>query len=149
MILISHRGNLNGKNGKTENNPHIIDDVLKKGYDCEIDIHTVEGIVHLGHDNPVYPVGLNWLKERKEHIWVHCKDVASMELMQHHKELNYFWHENDVMTLTSHGYIWVYPGKQPVKDSIAVMPETNNEFVSVCSGICSDVIETYKSLDFL
>ena len=69
--------------------------------------------------------------------------------MQKHKELNYFWHENDTMTLTSHGYIWVYPGKQPVKNSISVMPELNNDFVSGCAGICSDIIENYKTLDFL
>ena len=147
MILISHRGNLNGKNSETENNPHVIDNVLKNGYDCEIDVHTIEGIVHLGHDNPVYPVGLNWLKERKEHVWLHCKDVASIELMQKHKELNYFWHEKDKVTLTRKGYIWAYPGMQPVKNSIAVLPELYNDSLIDCIGVCTDYINKYYCSD--
>lgn len=149
MILISHRGNLNGKDCKRENNPNCIDEVISKGYDCEVDIRLDDGIIHLGHDTCVYAVGINWIKSRKEHLWVHCKDAACMELLANHKEINYFWHENDEMTLTSHGHIWVYPGKQPIKDSIAVLPELNKDDVSVCAGICSDVIETYKALDFL
>jgi hypothetical protein len=55
-----------------------------------------------------------------------------------------FWHQKDDVTLTSQGYIWAYPGKQPLKNSIAVLPERNNDDTSQCSGICSDVIEKYK-----
>jgi len=149
MILISHRGNLKGSDKKRENHPSCIDEVLHQGYDCEVDIRINDGIVHLGHDNPVYPVGIRWLIERKENLWIHCKDHESMELMQNHPELNYFWHDKDDMTLTSKGYVWVYPGKQPVKNSIAVLPEVNKDDVFGCAGICSDIIESYKSLDFL
>ena len=60
------------------------------------------------------------------------------------KEINWFWHEQDTLTLTSYGYVWAYPGKQPIKSSIAVMPEINNDNISYCIGICSDVIENYK-----
>ena len=60
------------------------------------------------------------------------------------KDLNWFWHEEDTLTLTSFGYVWVYPGKQPIKNSIAVMPELKNDDVSKCMGICSDIIEKYK-----
>ena len=48
------------------------------------------------------------------------------------------------MTLTSNGWMWVYPGKQPIKGSIAVMPEIYNDDVSECAGVCSDYIEKYK-----
>ena len=57
---------------------------------------------------------------------------------------NYFWHETDTLTLTSKGYIWVYPGKQIVKNSIAVLPEIFNDNISECVGICSDNIKNYK-----
>jgi hypothetical protein len=60
--------------------------------------------------------------------------------------LNYFWHENDSLTITSKGYLWVYPGKQPVKGGIAVLPEMNNDDISQSLGICSDVIENYKKI---
>jgi hypothetical protein len=48
------------------------------------------------------------------------------------------------MTLTSFGYVWVYPGRQPILRSIAVMPEREWEDISSCLGICSDVIKKYK-----
>jgi hypothetical protein len=40
--------------------------------------------------------------------------------------------------------VWAYPGKQPIKGSIAVMPEIHNDDLSKCVGICSDYIENYK-----
>ena len=49
---------------------------------------------------------------------------------------------NDDITLTSKNYIWAYPGKQPIKNSISVMPELNND-VSGCFGVCSDYIENF------
>jgi hypothetical protein len=45
--------------------------------------------------------------------------------------LNYFFHQEDDITLTSKGYIWAYPGKQPIKNSIAVMPELNKDDLTV------------------
>lgn len=57
---------------------------------------------------------------------------------------NYFWHETDTVTLTSKGFPWAYPNRQPIKGSIAVMPELNNDDVTECYGVCSDVIEQYK-----
>jgi hypothetical protein len=58
---------------------------------------------------------------------------------------NYFWHEEDTITLTSHNYMWVYPGKQPIKNSIAVMPEIYNDILNACLGVCSDYIKNYKN----
>ena len=38
MILISHRGNLDGKNESEENNPLYIEEALNAGYEVEIDV---------------------------------------------------------------------------------------------------------------
>jgi hypothetical protein len=54
MILISHRGNLNGKDVDNENNPLYIDRALGKGYDVEVDVWYVNGKWYLGHDEPTY-----------------------------------------------------------------------------------------------
>ena len=35
-------------------------------------------------------------------------------------------------------------GKQPIEDSIAVLPEIHKDNLDVCKGICSDYIENYK-----
>jgi len=146
MILISHRGNLNGK-VKDENKPNLIEEVISLGFDVEVDLRLSEKILFLGHDFPQYQISVEWLKKNSNHLWVHCKDLKTLEFLSNHKilnSLNYFFHDNDEATITSKGYLWVYPGLQPVKNSIAVLPELNNENISTCTGICSDYISNYK-----
>ena len=129
-----------------ENHPSYIDTALNLGYDVEIDVWVIDGTLHLGHDEPQYGITQNWLNECGENLWIHCKNVEAMEWFMaiQFSGFNYFWHEEDTLTLTSKGYMWVYPGKQPIIGSIAVMPEIHNDDVSKCLGICSDVIQNYK-----
>lgn len=147
--LISHRGNINGKIEKSENVPSYIDDALNLGYDCEIDLWYSNDTFYLGHDEATYPIDLKWLTDRYLKLWIHCKDLKTISEMKNLQmnmltDLNYFFHNTDDCTLTSRGYIWVYPGKQPVTNSIAVMPELYNDNVTEAYGICSDFIKKYK-----
>lgn len=148
MILISHRGNINGKNEELENKPEYIDDAISLGYNVEIDIRMEMNQFWLGHDGPYYQIDLEWLLKRSDKLWVHCKNIKVVEYFIENeyitKDINWFWHEEDTLTLTSFGYVWAYPGRQPIKKSISVMPEIKNDDVSQCSGICSDFIENYK-----
>ena len=147
MILISHRGNVNGQFESYENEPNYIDLAIKKGYDVEIDVWVKDNALWLGHDKPQYGIDFNFIKDRLSNLWVHCKNVeAVVYLKECGYPVNYFWHQEDTLTLTSQNYIWVYPGKQPIKDSIAVMPEIHNDDTSKCIGICSNNIEEYKKL---
>ena len=66
MKLISHRGNINGENIELENTPDYIDEAISLGYDVEIDIWKDEDGFYLGHDEPTYPINLEWLVERKK-----------------------------------------------------------------------------------
>lgn len=143
MILISHRGNINGKLSERENHPEYIDEAITAGYDVEIDMWWVDDRTYLGHDKPQYEVDDKWLGKRADKLWVHCKNVELLNWIRS-TILHYFWHEEDTLTLTSKQYIWVYPGKQPIKGSIAVMPELYDDNISECSGICSDYIQKYK-----
>ena len=143
MILISHRGNLNGPNEDRENSPYYIMEAIDEGYDVEVDLWWVNGRVYLGHDEPQYEVSDEWLGERIDKLWVHCKNVDSLN-WNRNTSLHYFWHEQDTLTLTSKNYMWVYPGKQPIIGSIAVMPETHNDDISNCLGVCSDFIKKYN-----
>lgn len=145
MILISHRGNLNGRFELSENKPDYIDLAIKKGYEVEIDIWMIEGVLFLGHDEPQYGVTQDWLNKRHKKLWVHCKNIEAMEWFNMIGSFNYFWHQEDTVTLTSKNIIWAYPGKQPIKGSIAVMPELNKDITSDCIGICSDYIEQYEA----
>ena len=40
--FISHRGNLNGPNKKTENTVKQIDFVINEGFECEVDVWFVD-----------------------------------------------------------------------------------------------------------
>jgi hypothetical protein len=145
MILISHRGNIIGSNKLYENTNSYIDNAINLGYDVEIDIWIVENKIFMCHDNPNNEIELEWLKKRYNKLWIHCKNLTAIEFFSYYKHFfNYFWHKNDDVTITSQGFLWGLPGKQPIKNSIAVMPEIFNDDVSKCIGICSDIIEKYK-----
>ena len=149
MILIAHRGNINGKIEKFENNPNYIDSAIEQGYDVEIDVWYHQHEFWLGHDEPSYEINLKWLTDRKDFLWIHCKDLITIDMLRdlqiHNKtDLHYFFHDEDDCTITSKGDLWVYPGKQPVKNSIAVMPEWHRDNTEFCKGICSDNIINYK-----
>ena len=141
MILISHRGNTSGIEHDNENNPKYINAALKQGYDVEIDVWFDNGW-WLGHDAPKYETDIEYLTDSR--LWIHCKNLKALAYMQNTK-LNYFWHDKDLYTLTSHGWIWAYPGSPIVAgtQSIAVLPEIFNLKIDLFSGICSDNIKDY------
>ncbi len=145
MRLISHRGNTNGKFENWENEPTYIDMAINKGYDVEIDVWYIDGHLYLGHDKPQYGVTIRFFVKRIDRLWVHCKNLDAVEYFSELEHpIHYFWHQEDDITLTSSSYIWAYPGKQPIKGSIAVMPELNDDDITQCLGICSDFISNYK-----
>lgn len=145
MILISHRGNISGKVPELENKPEYIDNSLNLGYEAEVDIWFYNSLLWLGHDEPQYKIDRDWLDSRGDKLWIHCKNVGALEWFKSNPVFNYFWHETDTVTITSQGFLWAYPGKQPIKYSIAVLPEIHSDDVSTCIGICSDYIQNYKS----
>jgi len=144
MRLISHRGNLNGPNPSRENRLDYIQEALDMGYDVEIDVWISDTSIYLGHDLPETKVPLEWLLERSEKLWIHCKNIAAMVYLKEYGELNVFWHEADKITLTSRSFIWAFPGMQPINKSIAVLPEMYDEPVDNCCGVCSDYISNYR-----
>jgi hypothetical protein len=149
MILISHRGNIEGKFESYENDPNYIDQAINEGFDVEVDVWYIETerngtMLFLGHDKPQYGVDFKWFVDRADKLWIHCKNTEAVEfLLKQEYDYNFFWHENDTLTLTSKKYIWAYPGKQPIRNSIAVMPELYNDQISNCLGVCSDFIKKY------
>jgi hypothetical protein len=145
MRLISHRGNINGPNPNLENEPKYIANAISQGYEVEVDIWFIDNVLYLGHDKPQHSVDFRWFRDRITKLWIHCKNIEAVVFFKEcGYDINYFWHEEDTLTLTSQNHLWAYPGKQPIKNSIAVMPEINNDNISQCSGICSDFIKNYK-----
>jgi len=150
--FISHRGNIEGSDPRRENTPEYIDEAISKGFDVETDIRLENGYVppgsfYLGHDIPEYEVSLDWLIERKDRLWLHAKNVGALRwFLNSNVSWNIFWHQEDDYTITSKGYIWVYPGRRPCHGSVIVMPERTEyswKFIKKCGGICSDNIKKY------
>jgi hypothetical protein len=142
MKLIAHRGNLWGPS-PNENDPSWIDEAIRWNYDVEIDIRLINGRLFLGHDEPQYEVDMKYLYKIHKRAWIHCKNLEALHFFLKMPEFNCFWHQNDDYTITSHGYIWAFPGKPVTSISIAVMPEISGGLAAISSeafGVCSDYV---------
>ena len=141
MIYISHRGNISGPNEKFENKIEYVQNALDKGYEVEVDVRFKNDKFFLGHDNNQFEVDKNFLLNKK--IWCHAKTKDALSALEKIKA-HYFWHQEDDYTITSRGFVWTYPGKSLLTNSICVLPEVANYNEINCLGICSDYIERYK-----
>ncbi|MDA9698610.1 hypothetical protein N9U81_04330 [Candidatus Pelagibacter sp.] len=141
MILISHRGNIDGVNKLRENKIDYINEAIKNGFDVEIDVWYKKNEFYLGHDNPVDKVSKDYLKNNS--LWCHAKNFESLQKMLEN-DIHCFFHDTDKYTLTSRNYIWAFPGIDGGENTIAVKPEGKNLNLIKFSGICSDNIINYK-----
>lgn len=142
MLLISHRGNLDGPNPEKENHPNYVGAALYDGYHVEVDVWYVDGEFVLGHDAPTYQVGYQWFYNSR--LWCHCKNIEALYKLSPNPLVNAFMHGEDDAVLTSQNYIWTYP-KSTLKltdKSIAVLPERTEEWPGLnnCFGICTDYV---------
>jgi len=143
MILISHRGNITGRDIEKENSPAYILSALEAGFEVETDVFYIAGGLYLGHNSPCYPVELEFLKH--EHLWCHAKTPETLIYLRARPEIHSFYHDMDTCTLTSKGFIWTFNGNL-LANTICVLPEKyfEPEELKICTGICSDTILTYK-----
>lgn len=144
MFIISHRGNTDGKFPGWENEPSFINRAINLGFDVEIDLWYQNNTLFLGHDQPQYEIDLNWLRERITRIWIHCKNIEAVNyLHQSNYPFNYFWHENDKMTMTSRGYIWCFPGTYTEK---GITVELEYKKIPTVLGVCTDNPNKFKDI---
>ena len=148
MKLISHRGNINGKNSSNENSLEAIECCLIKELDIEVDLWFKDGNFYLGHDLPLFKININEINNEK--FWFHIKNIETFSVIKKYDIKNYFWHQDDLCTLTSSQKFWLYPGNFiSSKDSIFVLPDL---FKNVdihrydYYAICTDEISYFKKL---
>lgn len=141
-MLISHRGNTNGPSSE-ENSPALIEDVLNLGFYVEVDLWLKNDRFYLGHDNPIYNINIDFFN--KDKIIYHAKNLEALEFCLENK-IHTFWHQEDDYTITSYGYIWVYPGIPVSNKSKCIIVDNNKpSFKYDCTGICSDYVQLYKT----
>lgn len=142
MIIISHRGRLNGLAFSAENTKYAIDLAISKGIHVEIDVWgDRKSRLALGHDNPDEFISLNYLSN--PNIWVHAKNHYALELL-YKKDVNYFYHQSDAFTVTSKGYNWAHIDTLPLINNTIYCAFTLDELEKLKSkitspiGICTD-----------
>ena len=148
MILISHRGNIDSIIIKRENTQSYIQDAIDLGYDVEIDVWYVDFLVHksspfwLGHDEPQCEVEVDWLLDRKDKLWVHCKNFEALTKLVE-TELRVFYHKEEEYTIISDKHIWAHNLKS-IDDKCIIPLLSKNELENwkqvKVHGICSDYI---------
>jgi|TARA_R110002167_G_scaffold55962_3_gene158949 hypothetical protein len=145
--LISHRGNIRGRNPGLENWPGYIVSALREGYDVEIDVWEVDGNIYLGHDRPIYEVACTFLTIPG--LWCHFKTPSLCERFEGDTHMNYFVHDSEDSVLTSRGYRIYHPKalqSEITSKAVAMCPEQRNDKVLDLAGfygICSDNIIEY------
>jgi len=156
--IISHRGNLKGPYPHRENHPDYLELALKAGFGIEFDVWFVNGQWALGHDEPLYAVTFSYLMrlgmEMREgydyrgspKAWMHLKNLGAVQEMKSieyygsckrssetmpsyiSRNINYFWHQDDDLTITNHGHIWVHPKVETIPmHSAWVVPEVKSK----------------------
>lgn len=150
--LIAHRGNFLGRNEDRENSPEYVDLAINYGFDAEIDLWLHEGRYFLGHDLGEFPISLDYLYDRKERLWIHCKDSESFRALLD-TDLHYFAHDRDSHARTSMGFIWSSAGNYIFhRREVLVMPEKargeeiNEQKLEEVAGVCSDFLLKYKAM---
>lgn len=143
MKLISHRGNMVGPVPSRENVPSYIDTAISAGYEVEIDIRYIDGKFYLGHDTPDYEVSENWIKKRKDSLWIHCKNLEASTFFSK-TDIIFFCHTSDSFVLTSNNYVWVHDLKMSIDDR-CIIPLLDDTDISkyknrLVYAICTDYI---------
>lgn len=148
MIIISHRGNINGIVSEKENRPSYIDSALQLGYEVEVDLRFIDNNFWLGHDEPQYKIELSWMSIRSEYIWYHCKDIYSALELRKLNKFKYFCHSNDDYVLTSTGHLWVHDLSKKIDDGSIIPLLTYDSILNYKNykpyAICTDFVEKLK-----
>ena len=140
MILISHRGNIDGTNPDKENCPNQITKAIDAGFDVEVDVWWWNNGLWLGHDEPTWGLPETFLDEIKDHAWLHCKNLKMVEKLMS-TDYHWFWHQGDDVTLTSKGYVWCFPNNEVVG---GIANDINQNIrLDIVGGVCSDNIKKY------
>lgn len=150
MLIISHRANLNGPDPSIENKPESIVLAIERGFSVEIDLRMKDNKLYLGHDEAQYETDLDFLNTYKKYLWIHCKELESLELCLENA-LHCFWHNKDDYTLTNYRFVWAYPGKEPIgKKTIMVLPEwywkPKEILLKKPYGVCTDYPSEYQDI---
>ena len=149
MKIISHRGNLNGVDPKRENTELYIDEAIEKGFDVEIDVWIDGDKLMLGHDKPERETSIEFLHDRREHLWIHAKNIRAFDYFVAVTKNRAFFHEKEDHTLISAcRHLWSHNIPEATPRSIIPLLDLKSvktfDFNILVHGVCTDYPETFK-----
>ena len=130
MVIVSHRGNLKGSCTE-ENKPEAIIKASNICY-CELDLWACNNQLYLGHDKPLYKIAEDFL--HRDNLIIHAKNLDAVNFL-YNTSYHWFWHEQDMLTITSKGKLWCYP-EIYIPSGITVVKHKNFKLGSY--GLCTD-----------
>ena len=146
-ILISHRGNINGRVPELENTQDFIQKAIDVGYDVEVDVWIKEGNLYLGHDSPDYRVPYIWLMDRADNLWVHAKNFSALDGMLR-LGVRVFYHQYERHTVIGNTtHIWSHDLTEANISSIIPLlsiDDINAYDDRDVHGICSDFVSLLR-----
>lgn len=157
MILISHRGNINGPQPDRENRVEYIETALAAGYQVEIDIwgrrDEYASGVFLGHDGPERLVSMQWLRQHQQKLWVHAKNYIALNFLindtvNRHGRIRFFFHEKERYSLIGNtSLVWCHDISEA--NNFSIVPLLSQQDISLWDGkkvfgICSDYVEQLR-----
>jgi len=151
MMLIAHRGNMFGAT-RFENEPFYLIKTIEAGCMVEADVRGKDGRLHFGHDEMQYDMPADYFDKYGQMTIFHAKNQEAMDILMDLRA-HWFFHDKDDYTLTSFGYVWVYPGK-PMDNSVRyiyVNPSACEVPVGLhkIAGVCSDYVGLFHGVDII
>lgn len=144
-VIISHRGNLCGRNPESENHPDYIHEAISAGFDVEIDIWKIGDDYMLGHDKPRHNVDFAYLLRKAARLWMHAKDLDALKDFAHDDRFNVFCHSNDPRSLTTKGHVWTRSTEEDYDASSVVLRLEFSELRDRnFAGICTNYPKKFR-----
>jgi len=120
-IIISHLGNINGRQEDKENTLPYVQKALKAGWHVCVDI-----VFHQGSFLMPFKGGFHLAPPAmlsKQRVWCRAHDAETVDALCN-INAHCFLNSESFMSLTSAQFIWTLPPHDLVARSIAMLPET-------------------------
>lgn len=142
LILISHLGNIDGRNEETENTVSAITSALNLGYNVCCYVVSVHAAFLLPSARGYQRLPYALLSNPK--VWYLSADASTLDALCASNA--HAVPDGAAVALTSVHYLWCQPGSNLTPRSIAVFPEQAEPSWLASSepaGLCSDAISRY------
>lgn len=143
MYLISLRGNILGVDSKKENKPFQIQEVIRMGFHCWVDVWWHENEFYLGTTEPYYPIKPSFLNMFA--LWSNAMNFETMLKLQEVRAPHFFFYKGEPILTHSNHIISEYLIEGKEENTILFTDEYEYSQLPL-KGIISDNIASFKDM---